>query len=612
VSEKFETHEHDVLVVGAGGAGLRAAIEASSAGASVGLVCKSLLGKAHTVMAEGGIAAALAHVDPQDGWQTHFKDTMKGGSFLNHWRMAQLHAQEAPDRVRELEQWGALFDRTTDGRILQRAFGGHTWKRLAHVGDRTGLEMIRALQDRGVHQGLDVYMECTVTRLLKDGDRIAGALAYWRETGRFVVFKAKAIVLATGGVGKSYLITSNSWEYTGDGQALAYDAGADLIDMEFVQFHPTGMVWPPGVSGLLVTEGVRGEGGILRNSKGERFMWKYLPEARRNEYAADEDEARRWLDASVEGKQTEARRPPELSTRDNVSRAIYTEVKEGRGSPHGGAFLDISYLPAERVKKKLPSMYHQFLELADVDITKTPMEVGPTTHYMMGGMRVDPDTAATTVPGLFAAGEAAAGMHGANRLGGNSLSDLVVFGRRAGAGAAAYAKSLASAPAVAQAEVEAGTREMLEPFERTSGESPYEVHRALQDTMGALVGIYRVESDLKQALEKIEALKARAEKVRVEGSRMYNPGWHLARDLHNMLTVSEAITRAALLRKESRGAHSRLDFPAMDAAQGAVNYCAKKTPAGMNVGPTPLPQMPPELKALFDASLAPAPAKVGS
>jgi succinate dehydrogenase / fumarate reductase flavoprotein subunit len=384
------------------------------------------------------------------------------------------------------------------------------------------------------------------------------------------------------------------------------------MDMEFMQFHPTGMVWPPGVSGLLVTEGVRGEGGILRNSKGERFMWKYLPEARRNEYAADEDEARRWLDASVEGRQTDARRPPELSTRDNVSRAIYTEVKEGRGSPHGGAFLDISYLPAERVKKKLPSMYHQFLELADVDITKTPMEVGPTTHYMMGGMRVDPDTAATTVPGLFAAGEAAAGMHGANRLGGNSLSDLVVFGRRAGAGAAAYAKALASAPAVAQAEVEAGTREMLEPFERASGESPYDVHRALQDCMGALVGIYRVESDLKQALEKIEALKARAAKVRVEGSRMYNPGWHLARDLHNMLTVSEAITRAALLRKESRGAHSRLDFPAMDAAQGAVNYCAKKTPSGMNVGPTPLPQMPPELKALFDASPATAPAKVGS
>jgi succinate dehydrogenase / fumarate reductase flavoprotein subunit len=610
VSERFETHEHDVLVIGAGGAGLRAAIEASVAGASVGLVSKSLLGKAHTVMAEGGIAAALAHVDPQDGWQTHFKDTMKGGSFLNHWRMAQIHAQEAPDRVRELEQWGALFDRTPDGRILQRAFGGHTWKRLAHVGDRTGLEMIRALQDRGVHQGLDVYMECTVTRLLKDGDRIAGALAYWRESGRFVVFRAKAVVLATGGVGKSYKVTSNSWEYTGDGQALAYDAGAELIDMEFLQFHPTGMVWPPGVMGLLVTEGVRGEGGILRNSKSERFMWKYLPEARRNEYAADEDEARRWLDASVEGKQTDARRPPELSTRDNVSRAIYTEVKEGRGTPHGGAFLDISYLPAERVKKKLPSMYHQFLELADVDITKQPMEVGPTTHYMMGGMRVEPDTAATTVPGLYAAGEAAAGLHGANRLGGNSLSDLVVFGRRAGAAAAAYAKALGAGVKPSEAEIEAGTREVLAPFERTSGESPYEVHQALQDCMGTLVGIYRNEADLKQALEKIEQLKGRTAKVRVEGSRMFNPGWHLARDLQNMLTVSEAITRAALLRKESRGAHSRLDFPGLDAAQGAVNYCAKKTASGMSVAPTPLPQMPAELKSLFDAAAAPQ--KVGS
>ena len=610
MSERFETHEHDVLVVGAGGAGLRAAIEASASGASVGLVCKSLLGKAHTVMAEGGIAAALAHVDPQDGWQTHFKDTMKGGSFLNHWRMAQIHAQESPDRVRELEQWGALFDRTTDGRILQRAFGGHTWKRLAHVGDRTGLEMIRALQDRGVHQGLDVYMECTVTRLLKDGDRIAGALAYWRESGRFVVFRAKSVVLATGGVGKSYLVTSNSWEYTGDGQALAYDAGAELIDMEFVQFHPTGMVWPPGVMGLLVTEGVRGEGGILRNSQGERFMWKYLPEARRGEYAADEAEARRWLDASVEGQQTDARRPPELSTRDNVSRAIYAEVKEGRGSPHGGAFLDISYLPAERVKKKLPSMYHQFLELADVDITKQPMEVGPTTHYIMGGMRVDPDTAATTVAGLYAAGEAAAGLHGANRLGGNSLSDLVVFGRRAGAAAAAYAKSLSAPVRPSDAEIEAGTREVLAPFERSSGESPYELHRALQDCMGTLVGIYRLEAELKQAIERIEQLKCRAARVRVEGSRMFNPGWHLARDLQNMLIVSEAITRAALLRKESRGAHSRLDFPGLDAGQGAVNYCAKKTSAGMSVAPTPLPPMPAELRALFDA--APAPQKVGA
>ena len=448
-------------------------------------------------------------------------------------------------------------------------------------------------------------MECTITRLLKDGDRIAGALAYWRESGRFVVFRAKSVVLATGGVGKSYQITSNSWEYTGDGQALAYDAGAELIDMEFLQFHPTGMVWPPGVMGLLVTEGVRGEGGILRNSKGERFMWKYLPEARRHEYAENDDEARQWLEASVDGKQSDARRPPELSTRDNVARAIYTEVKEGRGTPHGGAFLDISYLPAERVKKKLPSMYHQFLELADVDITKQPMEVGPTTHYMMGGMRVDPDTAATTVPGLFAAGEAAAGLHGANRLGGNSLSDLVVFGRRAGAAAAAYAKSLSAGGKPSDAEIEAGTREMLEPFERTSGESPYEVHRALQQCMGALVGIYRVESDLKQALEQLEQLKSRAARVRVEGSRMFNPGWHLARDLYNMLTVSEAITRAALLRKESRGAHSRLDFTSMDAAQGAINYCAKKTSSGMSVAPTPLPTMPADLKSLFDAAPQP-------
>src|SRR5499426_1415751 len=444
MSERYETHEHDVIVIGAGGAGLRAAIEASASGASVGLVCKSLLGKAHTVMAEGGVAAALAHMDPQDGWQTHFRDTMKGGSFLNHWRMAQLHAQEAPDRVRELEQWGALFDRTPDGRILQRAFGGHTWKRLAHVGDRTGLEMIRTLQDRGVHSGLDVYMECTITRLLKDGNRIAGALGYWRESGRFVLFRAKAVVLATGGVGKAYKVTSNSWEYTGDGQTLAYDIGAELIDMEFVQFHPTGMVWPPGVMGLLVTEGVRGEGGILRNSQGERFMWKYLPEARRHEYAADEAEARRWVEAAVDAKQTEDRRPPELSTRDNVARAIYTEVREGRGSPHGGVFLDISYLSAERVKRKLPSMYHQFLELADVDITQEPMEIGPTTHYIMGGIRVEPDTGAATVPGLFAAGEVAAGLHGANRLGGNSLSDLLVFGRRAGQGAAEYAKKLAN------------------------------------------------------------------------------------------------------------------------------------------------------------------------
>ena len=600
--EEFETHEHEVLVIGAGGAGLRAAIEASAMGCSVGLVTKSLLGKAHTVMAEGGIAAALGHVDPQDGWQTHFKDTMKGGSFLNHWRMAQLHAQESPDRVRELEQWGALFDRTPDGRILQRAFGGHTWKRLAHVGDRTGLEMIRTLQDKGVHQGLDVYMECTVTKLFTDGGRIAGVLAYRRESGRFVLFRCKAVVIATGGIGKAYQITSNSWEYTGDGQSLAYEAGAELIDMEFVQFHPTGMVWPPGVMGILVTEGVRGEGGILRNGKGERFMWKYLPESRRNEYAADEDEARRWVEAAVAGQQTDARRPPELSTRDNVSRAIYTEVREGRGTPHGGAWLDISYMPAEHVKKKLPSMYHQFTELADVDITKEPMEVGPTTHYMMGGVRVDPDTAAATLPGLFAAGEAAAGMHGANRLGGNSLSDLVVFGRRAGAGAAGYAKSLTAAPKVSEAEVDAETRDLLAPLERSAGESPYEVHRALQECMGKNVGIFRVQEDLELALRTLATLKERAGRVRVEGGRVYNPGWHLARDLRNMLTVSGAIARSALLRKESRGAHSRLDYTNMDPALGKVNVCVTKSGEEMKVATTPLPELPAELRALFEAA----------
>jgi len=597
---EIETHDHDVLVIGAGGAGLRAAIEASAQRASVGLVCKSLLGKAHTVMAEGGIAAALAHVDPQDGWETHFKDTMKGGSFLNHWRMAQIHAQEAPDRVRELERWGALFDRTADGRILQRAFGGHTWKRLAHVGDRTGLEMIRTLQDQGVHQGLEVYMECTIVRLFKDGERISGALGYWRESGRFVLFRAPAVVIATGGIGKAYKITSNSWEYTGDGQALAYDAGAELIDMEFVQFHPTGMVWPPGVMGLLVTEGVRGEGGILRNSKGDRFMWKYLPEARREEYAADEAEARRWVEAAVAAKQTKDRRPPELSTRDNVSRAIYTEVREGRGSTHGGAYLDISYLPAERVKRKLPSMYHQFMELADVDITRQPMEVGPTTHYIMGGIRVDADTGAATVKGLFAAGEAGAGMHGANRLGGNSLSDLVVFGRRAGAAAAAYARGVGQRLSIPQAEIEAETRDLLSPFERGDGESPYEVHRALQACMDRYVGIFRAREDLELALKELEALVRRARAVRVEGTRMYNPGWHMSRDLRHMLVVSEAITRSALLRKESRGAHSRLDFPALDPALGRVNMCAVKQGDTMDVHPTPLPEMPAELRRLFE------------
>ncbi|MGH9898850.1 MAG: FAD-binding protein, partial [Pyrinomonadaceae bacterium] len=469
MSEKYETHEHDVLIIGAGGAGLRAAIEALAQGANVGVVCKSLLGKAHTVMAEGGIAAAMANVDTADTWQTHFRDTMRGGKFLNNWRMAQIHAQEAPDRVRELEHWGALFDRTGDGDILQRAFGGHTFKRLCHVGDRTGLEMIRTLQDRGVHLGIDVYMECSVTRLLKDGDRVAGAFGYWRENGRFVVFKAKSVVIATGGIGKAWRITSNSWEYTGDGISLAYNAGAQLMDMEFVQFHPTGMVWPPGVQGILVTEAVRGEGGILRNKDGKRFMESYDPEKM------------------------------ELSTRDVVARAIYTEVREGRGTEHGGAYLDISHKPSEYVKRKLPSMYHQFRELADVDITKGPMEVGPTCHYMMGGIRVDAETAQSTVPGLFAAGEAAAGLHGSNRLGGNSLSDLLVFGRRAGLSAAEHANRTAS-PVLDDGQVEEAAREMLEPFKRNQGESPYEIHHMLQETMQNYVGIFRHEEDLKHGL----------------------------------------------------------------------------------------------------------------
>jgi succinate dehydrogenase / fumarate reductase flavoprotein subunit len=605
----FETHEHDVLVIGAGGAGLRAAIEASAKGARVGLVCKSLLGKAHTVMAEGGIAAALAHVDPQDTWETHFRDTMKGGSFLNHWRMAQLHAQEAPARVRELEEWGALFDRTPDGRILQRAFGGHTWKRLAHVGDRTGLEMIRALQDRGVHAGMDVFMEVTVTRLFTEGGRIQGAFAYRRENGRFVVFRAPAVVIATGGVGKCYKVTSNSWEYTGDGQALAYEAGAELIDMEFLQFHPTGMVWPPGVMGLLVTEGVRGEGGILRNKDGERFMWRYLPENRRHEYAETDAEAREWLEATVAQRQTPARRPPELSTRDNVARAIYTEVKEGRGSPHGGAFLDISYLPAERVIRKLPSMYHQFKELADVDITKEPMEVGPTTHYMMGGLRVEPDTGAATVTGLYACGEAAAGLHGANRLGGNSLSDLLVFGCRAGGAAADYAKSAGAVPAIDPSALDAEARDLVAPFERTSGPHAYEIHHRLQEIMGARVGIFRTEADLAKAVEELQALQADARGMRAEGSRMFNPGWHLVRDVRNLLIVSEAITRAALLRRESRGAHSRLDHPGVDAALGKVNFRVKQTASGMSVEPTPLPAVPAEVQMLLHDAAQPAGAK---
>jgi succinate dehydrogenase / fumarate reductase flavoprotein subunit len=567
--EKYETHEHDVLIIGAGGAGLRAAIEALAQGASVGVVCKSLLGKAHTVMAEGGIAAAMANVDASDDWRTHFRDTMRGGKFLNNWRMAQIHAQEAPERVRELEQWGALFDRTDDGRILQRAFGGHTFRRLCHVGDRTGLELIRTLQDRGVHLGVDVYMECTITRLLKDGDRIAGAFGYWRESGRFVVFKARSVVMATGGIGKAYRITSNSWEYTGDGMALAYGAGAELIDMEFVQFHPTGMVWPPGVQGILVTEAVRGEGGLLSNRLGERFMERYDP------------------------------KKMELSTRDVVARAIYTEVREGRGTEHGGAYLDISHKPAEYVKRKLPSMYYQFLELADVDITKGPMEVGPTCHYMMGGIRVDAETAQTTVPGLFAAGEAAAGLHGSNRLGGNSLSDLLVFGRRAGLAAARHAER-AGPVVIDEAQTEEAASEMLAPFESGDGESPYQVHRDLQETMHSNIGIFRNEEDLKKGLEDIQKLKARASCVRVEGSRLFNPGWHLARDLRSMLTVSEAIALSALERKESRGAHARIDYTGYDDRWARLNNCVRRAGDEMQLTQTPIPEMPAELRQILD------------
>ncbi len=566
---KFETHEHDVLVIGAGGAGLRAAIEALAQGVSVGVVSKSLLGKAHTVMAEGGIAAAMANVDSADGWKPHFKDTMRGGKFLNNWRMAQLHAQEAPDRVRELEQWGAIFDRTKDGNILQRAFGGHTYKRLCHVGDRTGLEMIRTLQDRGVQQGFDVYMECTIVRLLTDGGRVAGAIGYWREQGRFVLFKAKSIVMATGGIGKAWPITSNSWEYTGDGMALAYEAGAELMDLEFVQFHPTGMVWPPGVQGILVTEAVRGEGGILRNSKGERFMEKYDPKRM------------------------------ELSTRDVVARSIYTEVKEGRGSEHGGAFLDISHKPAEYVKKKLPSMYHQFKELADVDITKGPMEVGPTCHYVMGGIRVEAETAQSTLPGLFAAGEAAAGLHGANRLGGNSLSDLLVFGRRAGLAAAKHAKEV-TAPNLDAAQIEAAEKYALAPFQRQGGENPYAIHRDLQKTMQALVGIFRVREDMEKALGELEQFNKRWANCSVEGSRMFNPGWHLALDMHSMLTISEAVTRSALVREESRGAHSRIDFPKLSDEWGTKNNIISRGASGMNLRQDPNGQPPAELQALLD------------
>jgi succinate dehydrogenase / fumarate reductase flavoprotein subunit len=600
-TDALPTHEHDVLIIGAGGAGLRAAIEASSAGVSVGLVCKSLLGKAHTVMAEGGIAAALANVDDRDNWKVHFADTMRGGQYVNNWRMAQIHAQEAPARVRELEAWGAVFDRTPDGRILQRNFGGHRYPRLAHVGDRTGLELIRTLQDHGIHKGIDVYQECTVVRLLKDGERVAGALAYYRERGRFVLFRARAVVVATGGIGKAYKINSNSWECTGDGHALCYDAGAELQDMEFVQFHPTGMIWPLSVQGILVTEGVRGEGGILLNNKNERFMYQDIPEMYRHQTARDPEEGWRYC----QGDKT-ANRPAELLTRDHVARCILREVRAGRGSPHGGVFLDISWIKsrlpngAEHIKRKLPSMYHQFKELGGIDITREPMEVGPTTHYIMGGVRVDAETQMSRVPGLFACGECAVGINGANRLGGNSLSDLIVFGKRAGEFAGKYVKDHPAAEVPAD-QVEEATRWALAPFDRTSGtEGPFQVQQDLQEMMQDLVGIVRREEEMQRALGGLARLRERAARARVTGNREYNPGWHTALDLHNLLTVSEAITRCALLRQESRGGHFRDDYPDKVERWGKVNLVAHKGAGGtMEVREVPLPPLPAELQAII-------------
>ncbi len=597
---KYQTHEYDVIIIGAGGAGLRAAIEASKLGAKTAIVCKSLLGKAHTVMAEGGVAAALANVDNRDGWETHFRDTMKGGKYLNQWRMVQLFAQEAPKRVRELEEWGAVFDRTRDGRILQRNFGGHTYPRLAHVGDRTGLELIRTLQDRGVHQGIDVYMEYTIRQILKDENgRVTGCFGYMRESGRFVVFKSKAIVIATGGIGKCWDITSNSWESTADGHAMALWAGADLIDMEFVQFHPTGMVWPPSVKGTLITEGVRGEGGILKNKDGQRFMFDNVPKMFQGEYAESEEEATRWVKAVVARERPDARRPPELLTRDVVARAIRREVKAGRGSPHGGVFLDIaSRRSAEEIKKKLPSMYHQFKELADVDITKDPMEVGPTCHYMMGGVYVNPETQESTVSGLFAAGEVGGGLHGSNRLGGNSLSDLLVFGKRAGEYAAQFATDNEQG-AVSEAQIEQLAQNALEPFSRSSSENAYQVHEALQHVMQDMVGIVRTKDDLETAIGKIDELRERAGKVGVSGNIQFNPGWHLAQDLWNLLDISECVARAALLRNESRGAHTREDFPGSDEEWGTKNNIIRATDSGIEIESRTIPEMTPELKELL-------------
>ncbi|GAA4734718.1 fumarate reductase/succinate dehydrogenase flavoprotein subunit [Nocardioides endophyticus] len=603
----MERHAYDVVVVGAGGAGLRAAIAAHEAGARTAVVCKSLLGKAHTVMAEGGIAAAMGNRWPEDNWEVHFRDTMRGGKMLNNWRMAQLHAQEAPERVQELEDWGALFDRTDDGLISQRDFGGHKYARLAHVGDRTGLEMIRTLQQRTVQLGIDVFMECTVTDLLKDpsagsgqAGAIAGAIGYWRESGRFITFDAPTVILATGGIGKSFKVTSNSWEYTGDGHALAMRAGASLINMEFVQFHPTGMVWPPSVKGLLVTESVRGDGGILRNSEGERFMFNYIPEFFKAETADTIEEADRWYDDKKNN-----RRPPELLPRDEVARAINSEIKAGRGSPHGGIFLDIaSRRTPEFIRKRLPSMYHQFKELADVDITAEPMEIGPTCHYVMGGVEVDADTQESAVTGLYAVGECSGGMHGSNRLGGNSLGDLLVFGKRAGEAASAYAAGLGDArPTIAEDDLKAAQASALAPFEVEGGENPYTIQHDLQQSMNDLVGIIRTGSELEESLREIEVFKERAKTMVVEGHRQYNPGWHLAIDLRNMLIVSEAIAKAALAREESRGGHTRDDFPKTDhEVWGTKNLVVTLNAdgTGVDLHDKPLPVMPDELKKYFD------------
>ncbi len=597
----YSVIDTDVLVVGAGGAGLRAAIESAAMGLKTAVVMKSLLGKAHTVMAEGGAAAAMGNSDNRDSWQTHFRDTLKGGKMLGQWRMAQIHAQEAPDRINELEEWGAVFDRTPDGLILQRNFGGHTYPRLAHVGDRTGLEMIRTLQDKLVHMAADIHMETTVTHLFKTGDSISGALAYKRVTGEFVLFNAKAVVLATGGIGKSFKITSNSWEYSGDGHALAWRVGAELMDMEFVQFHPTGMVWPLSVRGTLITEGVRGEGGVLKNNKDERFMFRYIPDAFKNDVAATEEEANQWVKEVVAGKQATVRRPPELLTRDVVARAINLEVREGRGSPHGGVFLDIATRrTAEEIKRKLPSMYHQFKKLANVDITKEPMEVGPTCHYIMGGVRVDHETQMSSVPGLFAAGEVGAGLHGANRLGGNSLTDLVVFGRRAGGGAGEYAKKAVSVPKVNSADAEKAVRENLVFFENKGGENPYTLQQDLQEMMHTYAGIIRTESDLETALQELTKLERRAGNMFVSGGRAYNPGWNLAMDMRSNLICSRAIATAALERRESRGGHARADFPEYDKELGKINLVIKNDGGAMKFEKASRIPLPAELKQLVE------------